>query len=61
MDLARRSYWHGYGGKPGLVWLLTVLPVLLRERRVEDKLIERILIHNPRCAFAFAIVPEEAS
>jgi len=35
MDLARRSYWHGYGGKPGLVWLLTVLPALLRENGLE--------------------------
>jgi len=61
MDLARRSYWHGYGGKPGLVWLLTVLPALLRERGVEDDLIERILILNPRRAFAFAVVSEEAS
>ena len=36
---------RGYGGKPGLAWLLTVLPVLLRERGVEDNLVERILIH----------------
>jgi len=54
MDLARRSYWHGHGGKPGLVWLLTVLPTLLRERGVKDELIERVLILNPQRAFAFA-------
>jgi phosphotriesterase-related protein len=58
MDLARRSYWHGRGGKPGLVWLLTVLPTLLKERDVNDDLVERILIHNPRRAFAFATVSE---
>ena len=61
MDLARRSYWHGHGGKPGLVWLLTVLPALLRERGIDDRLIERVLILNPRRAFAFAAVSEEAS
>ncbi len=54
MDLARRSYWHGHGGKPGLVWLFTVLPALLSERGVSDDLIERILTHNPMRAFAFA-------
>jgi len=54
MDLARRGYWHGRGGKPGLVWLLTVLPKLLKERDVSDDLVERILTHNPRRAFTFA-------
>ncbi len=53
MDMARRSYWHGHGGKPGLVWLLTALPALLKERGVSDQLIERILTHNPARAFAF--------
>ncbi|MGA7901591.1 MAG: hypothetical protein WBV90_18255 [Terrimicrobiaceae bacterium] len=60
MDLARRGYWHGHGGKPGLVWLLTVLPTLLKERGVSDDLIERILTHNPRRAFAFATVSKNA-
>jgi 5-phospho-D-xylono-1,4-lactonase len=58
MDMARRGYWHGRGGKPGLVWLLTVLPTLLKERGVSDDLVERILTHNPRRAFAFATVSE---
>jgi predicted metal-dependent phosphotriesterase family hydrolase len=58
MDLARRSYWHGHGGKPGLVWLLTVLPTLLKERGVRDDLIERILTHNPRRAFTFGTALE---
>jgi 5-phospho-D-xylono-1,4-lactonase len=59
MDLARRSFWHGHGGKPGLVWLLAVLPTLLRERGVKHELIERILILNPRRAFAFAAAAED--
>lgn len=53
MDMARRSYWHGHGGRPGLVWLLTALPALLKERGMSDPLIERILNHNPARAFAF--------
>jgi phosphotriesterase-related protein len=61
MDLARRSYWHGHGGQPGLVWLLTVLPTLLKDRGVSDDLIERILTHNPARAFAFAVISEDAS
>ena len=54
MDMARRGYWHGLGGKPGLVWLLTVLPKLLKERGLSDDLVERILTHNPRRAFTSA-------
>ena len=60
MDLARRDYWHGYGGKPGLVWLLTGLPALLREHGVSDDLIERVLTHNPARAFTFATVSKTA-
>jgi 5-phospho-D-xylono-1,4-lactonase len=60
MDLARRGYWHGHGGQPGLVWLLTVLPTLLKDRGVSNDLIERILTHNPARAFAFAGISEDA-
>jgi hypothetical protein len=34
-----------------LVWLLTGLPALLRERGVDDALIERLTILNPRRGF----------
>jgi 5-phospho-D-xylono-1,4-lactonase len=61
MDMARRSYWHGHGGQPGLVWLLTVLPALLRERGVQEDLIERVLTRNPARTFAFAEVSKGAS
>jgi predicted metal-dependent phosphotriesterase family hydrolase len=61
MDMARRSYWHGHGGRPGLVWLLTVLPELLRERGVHDDLVERVLTYNPARAFAFAEVSKATS
>ena len=56
MDMARRSYWHGHSGQPGLAWLLTALPALLRERGVHDDLIERVLTQNPARAFVFAAV-----
>ena len=43
-----------------MVWPFTVLPTLLKERGVSDDLIERILTHNPRRAFAFATVAKTA-
>ncbi|MEM8739336.1 MAG: hypothetical protein AAGG38_12815 [Planctomycetota bacterium] len=54
MDLARRSYWPGFGGGPGPVWLVTAWPDLLRQHGVADHAIERILTHNPRRCFSFA-------
>lgn len=49
MDAARRGYWHGYGGSPGLAWLLRVFSLAIPEdtRR-------QIFILNPARAFAFA-------
>ena len=43
-----------------MVWPFTVLPTLLKERGVSDNLIERILTHSPRRAFAFATVSKTA-
>ena len=45
----------------GLVWLLAVLPELLRERGVHEALVERVLTYNPARAFAFAEVSKAAS
>ena len=39
LTLSRRRYCHGHGGKPDLIWLLTVLPTLLRERGDSQQLI----------------------
>lgn len=61
MDLARRSYWHGHAGSPGLVWLLTELPELLRHRGVSDEAIDRVLRLNPRRAFAFAALSQDTA
>ena len=46
LTLSRRRYCHGHGGKPDLIWLLTVLPTLLRERGDSHDITERILTHN---------------
>ncbi len=54
MDLARRRYWRGHGGKPGLAWLLTDLPEKLRAAELPQALIDRLLVDNPRTAFSFA-------
>ncbi len=54
MDIARRASWHGHGGQPGLAWMLTDLPELLKQRGVPAELIEGILIRNPARAFSFA-------
>ena len=56
LTLSRRRYCHGHGGKPDLIWLLTVLPTLLRERGDSHDITERILTHKPRRAFGFATV-----
>ncbi|MEM1211595.1 MAG: hypothetical protein AAGI68_04785 [Planctomycetota bacterium] len=54
MDLARRSYWHGRGGTPGLAWLVTGLSERLRVAGVTDTDLDRIFSRNPARAFAFA-------
>ena len=61
MDLARRRYWSGFGGGPGIAWLLTTLPDILRRHGVADELVERILIHNPARAYALARDPASLS
>lgn len=53
MDLARRAYWRGHGGGPGLAWLLTDLPSLLRDRGLHEEALRRVLRENPARAFAF--------
>lgn len=47
-DLARRAYWHAYGGGPGLVNLMESFPALLRKAGLTDDHIRRVLVDNPR-------------
>lgn len=53
MDNGRASYWKGYGGGPGFVYLLERFVPRLREAGVPDSAIDDMLVHNPRRAFAF--------
>lgn len=49
MDTARRGYWKGYGGAPGLAWLLTDFT-----RDFPAAMRTQIFTLNPARAFAFA-------
>ncbi len=52
MDIARRRNWHGHGGEPGLVWLVTHLPKLLAEAEVDAVTMNQVMIYNARTAFS---------
>ena len=52
-DAARQSYWHAYGGSPGLVHLLTEFSKAMEERGLGRAERERIFVGNPARAFAF--------
>lgn len=56
MDAARQSYYHAYGGQPGLVWLLDGFRVLLETAGVEVAVSERMFVANPARVFAFGTV-----
>ncbi|MEM1026724.1 MAG: hypothetical protein AAGJ38_01440 [Planctomycetota bacterium] len=53
MDLARRSYWRGHGGQPGLAWLVQTFLKILRDRGLTADALDGILRRNPARAFAF--------
>lgn len=51
-DLARRQYWHAYGGGPGLAHLFTSFVPLLRRIGLSDKEIDTVLVQTPRRVLA---------
>jgi phosphotriesterase-related protein len=53
MDAARRKYWHGYGGAPGMDFLLREFIPILIERGLTRADIDRIFIENPAAAYSF--------
>jgi 5-phospho-D-xylono-1,4-lactonase len=53
MDAARRKYWKGYGGTPGLAFLLREFVPRLIEAGLTDADIERIFVSNPASCYAF--------
>jgi predicted metal-dependent phosphotriesterase family hydrolase len=53
MDMARQRYRTGYGGTPGMGWLVTGLRPRLRDAGLTDEQLARIFVENPLNAFAF--------
>jgi len=53
MDAARRGYWKGYGGKPGLTYLLDTFRPRLADA-IGDDLVRKIFIDNPASTYSFA-------
>lgn len=54
MDMARRRYRTGYGGTPGMGWLVTGLRPRLRDAGLTDEQLARVFVENPVNAFAFS-------
>jgi phosphotriesterase-related protein len=53
MDMAKNTYWKSYGGKPGLVYLLTEFREIL-EKKGMGKYFENLFFVNPQRLYAFA-------
>lgn len=54
MDMARKSYWKGYGGQPGLAWLMTDLLPRLRSSGLTELQVAQISTANAVDTFAFS-------
>jgi 5-phospho-D-xylono-1,4-lactonase len=54
MDAARRGYYHVFGGRPGLSWLLDGFTSLLDDAGIDAAVRHRLFVTNPARAFAFA-------
>lgn len=52
MDMARNTYWKSYGGKPGLIYLLTDFKEELNSRGLQSYY-EKIFFSNPQKLFTF--------
>jgi 5-phospho-D-xylono-1,4-lactonase len=57
MDAARRKYWKGYDGAPGLVFLLREFVPRLQQAGLSSADIEKIFVSNPASSYAFAASP----
>lgn len=55
MDLANNKYWSGNSGSPGLAWLASELPALLREAGVSEENVSRMTTQNPLEVFSFSV------
>ena len=54
MDAARNKYWHGYGGQPGLAYLLNEFVPRMRSAGLSTGDIHNIFVENPASCYAFA-------
>ncbi|CAN5405296.1 phosphotriesterase [soil metagenome] len=52
MDAARRTYWHAYGGAPGLPFLLGPFSRMLLDRGLSDAQWAKVFVSTPARAFA---------
>lgn len=52
MDMARNTYWHSYGGKPGLSFLMTTFKTDLEKMGLIDYY-EQMFFHNPQQLYRF--------
>lgn len=57
MDAARRKYWKGYDGAPGLVFLLREFVPRLQQAGLSSAHIEKIFVSNPASCYAFGSSP----
>jgi predicted metal-dependent phosphotriesterase family hydrolase len=56
MDAARQGYYHAYGGKPGLAWLLGGFTDEMEAAGLDAAVRRRLFVDNPARAFTFADV-----
>lgn len=56
MDAARSSYWSGYGGAPGLDFLLTRFTDELRAGGFDDGHLRQVFVENPARCYTFRLV-----
>lgn len=53
-DIARRSYFVGYGGGPGMAYVPQHFVPRMRKEGFPEEVIQDIFVHNPARAFTFA-------
>ncbi len=52
MDMAKNTYWKSYGGKPGLIYLLTEFRQELKGRGLENYF-QQLFVNNPEKLYSF--------
>ncbi len=57
MDAARQGYYASFGGRPGLVYLLTEFSGAMAERGLDEEARRGLFVDNPARAYVFAEDP----